>query len=42
MILAPNVELVDLLHQRTSRPTYLMQRGVDTCAVLSQKTRTHG
>ena len=30
VLLAPNPELVDLLHRRTGRPTFLMQRGVDT------------
>jgi glycosyltransferase involved in cell wall biosynthesis len=29
-LLAPNPELVDLLNRRTGRPTFLMQRGVDT------------
>jgi len=30
VLLAPNPELVDLLHRRTGRPSFLMQRGVDT------------
>ena len=30
VLLAPNPELVDLLNRRTGRPTFLMQRGVDT------------
>ena len=30
VLLAPNPELVDLLHRRTGRPAFLMQRGVDT------------
>jgi phosphatidylinositol alpha 1,6-mannosyltransferase len=30
VLLAPNHELVDMLHQRTHRPAFLMQRGVDT------------
>lgn len=30
VMLAPNLELVDLLHRRTGRPAFLMQRGVDT------------
>lgn len=30
LLLAPNEELVSLLKQGTERPTYLMQRGVDT------------
>ena len=37
VILAPNVELVDLLHQRTNRPVYLMQRGVDTVMFCPEK-----
>jgi len=42
VILAPNLELVDLLHQRTQRPAYLMQRGVDAMLFLSQETRPRG
>jgi len=30
VLLAPNPELVSMLQERTSRPTFLMQRGVDT------------
>ena len=30
VLLAPNLELVDLLRQQTGKPTYLMRRGVDT------------
>jgi glycosyltransferase involved in cell wall biosynthesis len=30
VLLAPNQELVDMLGQRTGRPAFLMQRGVDT------------
>jgi phosphatidylinositol alpha 1,6-mannosyltransferase len=30
VLLAPNHELVEMLHQRTHRPAFLMQRGVDT------------
>ncbi len=30
VLLAPNPELVELLNRRTGRPTFLMQRGVDT------------
>jgi glycosyltransferase involved in cell wall biosynthesis len=30
VMLAPNSELVDMLHKRTHRPAFLMQRGVDT------------
>jgi phosphatidylinositol alpha 1,6-mannosyltransferase len=37
VILAPNLELIDLLHQRTNRPAYLMQRGVDTVLFCPKK-----
>ena len=30
LLFAPNPELVELLHRRTQRPTYLMMRGIDT------------
>jgi phosphatidylinositol alpha 1,6-mannosyltransferase len=30
VLLAPNPELVEMLQQRTGRPTFLMQRGIDT------------
>jgi glycosyltransferase involved in cell wall biosynthesis len=30
VVLAPNEEIVDLLHRRTRRPAHLMMRGVDT------------
>ena len=30
VLMAPNPELVDLLHHETGKPTYLMRRGVDT------------
>jgi phosphatidylinositol alpha 1,6-mannosyltransferase len=30
VLFAPNPELVDLLHRGTGRPTFLMQRGIDT------------
>jgi phosphatidylinositol alpha 1,6-mannosyltransferase len=30
VLLTPNLELVDLLHRRTGKPAFLMQRGVDT------------
>jgi phosphatidylinositol alpha 1,6-mannosyltransferase len=30
LLFAPNPELVDLLHRGTGRPTFLMQRGIDT------------
>lgn len=30
VLFAPNPELVDLLGQRTGRPTFLMERGIDT------------
>jgi phosphatidylinositol alpha 1,6-mannosyltransferase len=32
VLLAPNLELVELLHRETGKPTYLMRRGVDTTA----------
>ncbi len=31
-LLAPSPELVEMLHQRTGRPTFLMTRGVDSAA----------
>jgi glycosyltransferase involved in cell wall biosynthesis len=31
VLLAPNLELMELLRKRTGRPTFLMRRGVDTC-----------
>lgn len=30
VLLAPNLELVNMLRERTKKPTFLMQRGVDT------------
>lgn len=30
MLLAPNGELVNMLREKTSKPAFLMQRGVDT------------
>jgi hypothetical protein len=30
VLLAPNLELVELLHHQTGKPTFLMRRGVDT------------
>ena len=30
VLMAPNQELVDLLHRRTGKPVYLMERGADT------------
>ena len=32
VVLAPNPELIDLLHKRTGKPVVLMRRGVDTTA----------
>jgi phosphatidylinositol alpha 1,6-mannosyltransferase len=43
VLLAPNPELVDLLHRRTRRPAFLMQRGVDTEFFSPEKrTRSEG
>jgi phosphatidylinositol alpha 1,6-mannosyltransferase len=39
LLFAPNPELVDMLHARLHRPTYLMQRGIDT-DLFSSKRRT--
>ena len=37
VLLAPNPELVELLQRRTHRPTFLMQRGVDTQLFTPEK-----
>jgi phosphatidylinositol alpha 1,6-mannosyltransferase len=37
VLLAPNLELVEQLQQRTGRPTFLMQRGVDTALFSPEK-----
>jgi len=37
VLLAPNRELVELLHRRTARPAFLMQRGVDTVLFSPEK-----
>jgi len=37
VLLAPNVELVSMLRQRTGRPAFLMQRGVDTVLFSPEK-----
>jgi len=37
VLLAPNLELVEQLQQRTGRPTFLMQRGVDTAFFSPEK-----
>ena len=37
VLLAPNLELVEMLHQRTSKPVFLMQRGVDTALFSPEK-----
>jgi phosphatidylinositol alpha 1,6-mannosyltransferase len=37
VLLAPNLELVDLLHKRTGKPAFLMQRGVDTVLFSPEK-----
>jgi glycosyltransferase involved in cell wall biosynthesis len=39
VLLAPNLELVEFLHRRTGKPTYLMRRGVDT-TLFSPTKRT--
>ena len=37
VLLAPNPELVEMLQRRTARPTFLMQRGVDTVFFSPEK-----
>ena len=37
VLLAPNLELVDMLHRCTRLPTFLMQRGVDTVLFSPEK-----
>lgn len=37
VILAPNLELVEMLQKETKRPCYLMQRGVDTVLFSPEK-----
>lgn len=37
VLLAPNQELLDLLHRHTRRPSFLMQRGVDTMLFSPKK-----
>jgi glycosyltransferase involved in cell wall biosynthesis len=37
VLLAPNLELVEMLRQHTGRPAYLMQRGVDTVFFSPEK-----
>ena len=39
VILAPNLELVEMLRRETDKPTYLMQRGVDTVLFSPDKRR---
>jgi len=39
VLLAPNLELVNLLEEKTRRPTFLMQRGVDTVLFSPEKRR---
>ncbi len=41
VLLAPNLELVNLLRNRTRKPAFLMQRGVDT-VLFSPEKRTPG
>lgn len=43
VLLAPNQELIDLLHARTGKDCHLMQRGVDTTLFdPAKRTRTDG
>jgi phosphatidylinositol alpha 1,6-mannosyltransferase len=43
ILFAPNPELVDMLHARLKRPSYLMQRGIDTNLFSpTRRTRTDG
>lgn len=43
VLLAPNRELIDLLHSRTGKPAFLMERGIDTDLFHpSRRTRTDG
>lgn len=43
ILFAPNPELVNMLASRTRRPTYLMQRGIDTTLFSpARRTRTDG
>lgn len=37
VLLAPNLELVELLHRTTHKPAFLMQRGVDTVLFSPEK-----
>lgn len=37
VLLAPNIELVNMLRELTRKPTYLMQRGVDTVLFAPEK-----
>ena len=37
VLLAPNLELVDMLQRRSGRPVFLMQRGVDTALFSPEK-----
>ena len=37
VLLAPNLELVNMLRERTRKPTFLMQRGVDTVLFSPEK-----
>lgn len=39
VLLAPNLELVNLLREKTRKPTFLMQRGVDTALFSPEKRR---
>jgi phosphatidylinositol alpha 1,6-mannosyltransferase len=42
VLLAPNLELVEMLRQHTGRPAYLMQRGVDTVFFSPDKRDSAG
>lgn len=41
VLMAPNPELVQFLHARTGKPTYLMRRGVDTTLFSPAKRDAH-
>jgi glycosyltransferase involved in cell wall biosynthesis len=40
VLMAPNLELIELLHRETGKPTYLMRRGVDTTLFSPTKRDT--
>ncbi len=41
VLLAPNIELVEMLRRETGRPAYLMERGIDTTFFSPEKRRRH-